>query len=250
MQVRQGFFFHIGRYFTMLSKVFARPEKHKMYFRQLFLEIDNLGVNSVWIVVIISIFIGGIMTIQFAHALSNPLYPSALVGLGTRDTLLLEFSSTMLALIMAGKIGSNITSEIGTMRVTEQIDSLEIMGVNSASYLILPKVVAVVFIFPFLYIMSVFFGLLGGMITGPLVGVITVPEYIDGIQWLFYPYYITFSIIKCLVFGFLVSSVPAYFGYYVQGGALEVGKASTKAVVNTNILILFFDLILTRLLLT
>ncbi len=245
-----GFFFHIGRYFTMLSKVFARPEKHKMYFRQLFLEIDNLGVNSVWIVVIISIFIGGIMTIQFAHALSNPLYPSSLVGLGTRDTLLLEFSSTMLALIMAGKIGSNITSEIGTMRVTEQIDSLEIMGVNSASYLILPKVVAVVFIFPFLYIMSVFFGLLGGMITGPLVGVITIPEYIDGIQWLFYPYYITFSIIKCLVFGFLVSSVPAYFGYYVQGGALEVGKASTKAVVNTNILILFFDLILTRLLLT
>lgn len=248
--MRMGFFFHVGRYFSMLSKVFARPEKLKMYVRQLFLEIDNLGVNSVWIVVIISIFIGGIMTIQFAHALANPLYPNELVGLGTRDTLLLEFSSTMLALIMAGKIGSNITSEIGTMRVTEQIDSLEIMGVNSASYLIFPKIVAVVFIFPFLYIMSVFFGLLGGLITGPLVGVVTATQYIDGIQWIFYPYYITFSIIKCLVFGFLVSSVPAYFGYYVQGGALEVGKASTKAVVNTNILILFFDLLLTRLLLT
>ncbi|WP_340111768.1 MlaE family ABC transporter permease [Maribellus mangrovi] len=245
-----GFFFHIGRYFAMLKRVFARPERHKMYFRQLFLEIDNLGVNSVWIVLIISIFIGGIMTIQFAHAMENPLYPSELVGLGTRDTLILEFSSTMLALIMAGKVGSNITSEIGTMRVTEQIDSLEIMGVNSAGYLILPKIVAVVFIFPFLYMISVFFGLLGGLVTGPLVGVITIPEYIDGIQWLFVPYYITFSIIKCLVFGFLVSSVPAYFGYYVQGGALEVGKASTKAVVNTNILILFFDLILTRLLLT
>jgi phospholipid/cholesterol/gamma-HCH transport system permease protein len=245
-----SFFFHIGRFFVMLKNVFSRPEKHRIYLRQLFYEIENLGVNSVGIVVIISLFIGGIMTIQFAYALANPLYPASLVGLGTRDTLLLEFSSTMLALIMAGKIGSNITSEIGTMRVTEQIDSLEIMGINSASYLILPKIIAVVFIFPFLYILSVFFGLLGGLITGPIANVITVPEYIDGIKWLFEPYYITFSIIKSLFFGFLVASVPAYFGYYVQGGALEVGKASTKAVVNTNILILFFDLVLTRLLLT
>lgn len=245
-----NFFFNVGRYFNMLKRVFARPEKHKMYFRQLFHEIDNLGVNSVGIVIIISIFIGGIMTIQFAYSMANPLYPTTLIGLGTRDTLVLEFSSTMLALIMAGKMGSNITSEIGTMRVTEQIDSLEIMGINSASYLILPKIIAVVFVFPFLYILSVFFGILGGLVTGPLVGVITMPEYIDGIQWLFVPYYVTFSIIKMLVFGFLVASVPAYFGYFVQGGALQVGKASTKAVVNTNILILFFDLILTRLLLT
>jgi phospholipid/cholesterol/gamma-HCH transport system permease protein len=234
----------------MLKRIFARPERHKMYVRQLFHELDTLGVNSVGIVIIISIFIGGIMTIQFAYSMSNPIYPSNLIGLGTRDTLILEFSSTMVALIMAGKIGSNITSEIGTMRVTEQIDSLEIMGINSASYLILPKVVAVVFIFPFLFIMSVFFGLIGGLVTGPVVGVITVPEYLEGIRYLFYPYYVTFSIIKSFVFGFLVASVPAYFGYYVQGGALEVGKASTKAVVNTNILILFFDLILTRLLLT
>jgi len=244
------FFFNIGRYFVMLKRVFSWPEKYKMFFRQLFHEINNLGVISVGIVVIISIFIGGIMVIQFAYSMTNPLYPTELVGLGTRDTLMLEFSSTMLALIMAGKIGSNITSEIGTMRVTEQIDSLEIMGVNSACYLILPKIVAVVFIFPFLYILSVFFGLVGGLFAGPIAGVITVNEYIDGIQYIFVPYYVTFSIIKSLVFGFLVSSVPAYFGYYVQGGALEVGKASTRAVVNTNILILFFDLLLTRLLLT
>ncbi|MCG6188742.1 MlaE family ABC transporter permease [Maribellus maritimus] len=244
------FFFNVGRYFSMLKRVFARPERHKMYIRQLFREIDNLGVNSVGIVIVISVFIGGIMVIQFAYSMSNPLYPSELVGLGTRDTLILEFSSTMLALIMAGKIGSNITSEIGTMRVTEQIDSLEIMGVNSASYLILPKIVAVVFIFPFLFIISVFFGMLGGLLTGPVAGVITVPEYLDGIRYLFYPYYVTFSIIKSLFFGFLVATVPAYFGYYVQGGAFEVGKASTRAVVNTNILILLFDLILTRLLLT
>lgn len=243
-------FFHIGRYFLMLKRVFGRPEKHRIYIKQLFREIDSLGVNSVWIVIIISLFIGGIMTIQFAYSMSNPIYPRTLVGLGTRDTLILEFSSTMIALIMAGKIGSNITSEIGTMRVTEQIDSLEIMGVNSAGYLILPKIVAVVFIFPFLFIISVFFGLIGGLVTGPMVGVISLADYLEGIRFLFYPYYVTFSIIKSLAFGFLVASVPAYFGYYVQGGALEVGKASTTAVVNTNILILLFDLILTRLLLT
>ena len=234
----------------MLKLTMAKPEKHKMYLKQLIYEIENLGVNSVGIVIIISVFIGGIMTIQFSYALMNPLYPSYLIGLATRDTLMLEFSSTMLALIMAGKIGSNITSEIGSMRVTEQIDSLEIMGINSASYLILPKIIAVVFIFPFLYIISVFFGIIGGLVTGPLTGTITLPEYIDGIKTLFVPYYVTFSIIKSLVFGFLVASVPAYFGYYVQGGALDVGKASTQAVVNTNILILFFDLVLTRLLLT
>ena len=244
------FFYHVGRYFIMLKRVFARPERHKMYIRQLFHELDTLGVNSIGIVIIISIFIGGIMTIQFAYSMMNPLYPTTLIGLGTRDTLMLEFSSTMLALILAGKIGSNITSEIGTMRVTEQIDSLEVMGINSASYLILPKIIAVVFIFPFLYILSVFFGLIGGLVTGPLAGVVTAPEYIEGIKWLLEPYYVTFSLIKSLAFGFLVASVPAYFGYYVQGGALEVGKASTKAVVNTNILILLFDLILTRLLLT
>ncbi len=244
------FFFHVGRYFNMLHRVFGRPERLRIYIRQLFHEIDGLGVNSVGIVVIISLFIGGIMTIQFAYSMSNPIYPTTLVGLGTRDTLILEFSSTMLALIMAGKIGSNITSEIGSMKVTEQIDSLEVMGVNSASYLILPKIIAVVFIFPFLFILSVFCGLLGGLFTGPLVGVISVTNYLEGIQYLFEPYYVTFSLIKSLFFGFLVASVPAYFGYYVQGGALEVGKASTKAVVNTNILILLFDLILTRLLLT
>ncbi len=244
------YLFHIGRYFWMLGKVFSRPEKHKMYVRQLFHEIENLGVNSVGIVVIISIFIGGIMTIQFAYNLMNPIFPTYLIGLGTRDVLILEFSSTILALILAGKIGSNITSEIGSMKVTEQIDSLEIMGVNSISYLILPKIVAVVFIFPFLVVLSIFFGLIGGLIVGPFIGVISLTEYIDGIRYLFVPYYVTFSLIKSLFFGFLVASVPAYFGYFVQGGALEVGKASTQAVVNTNILILLFDLILTRLLLT
>jgi phospholipid/cholesterol/gamma-HCH transport system permease protein len=245
-----NFLFHIGRYFWLLRKVFARPEKHKVYIRQLFHEIEALGVNSVGIVVIISLFIGGILTIQLAYNMTNPLFPTYLIGLGTRDTLILEFSSTIMGLIMAGKIGSNITSEIGSMKVTEQIDSLEIMGVNSANFLILPKSVAVVLMFPVLVTLSIFFGLIGGLIVGPSVGVVTVTEYLDGIRYAFEPYYITFTLIKSLFFGFLVASVPAYFGYFVQGGALEVGKASTKAVVNTNILILLFDLILTRLLLT
>jgi phospholipid/cholesterol/gamma-HCH transport system permease protein len=244
------FLFHVGRYFWMLGKVFSRPEKHKIYVRQLFHEIDALGINSIGIVVMISLFIGGILTIQLAYNLMNPLYPKTLIGLGTRDTLILEFSSTIMGLILAGKIGSNITSEIGSMKVTEQIDSLEIMGINSIAYLILPKIIAVVFVMPFLVVMSIFFGLTGGLIVGPMVGVVTVPEYIEGIRYLFVPYYVTFSLIKSLFFAFIIATVPAYFGYFVQGGALEVGKASTKAVVNTNILILLFDLILTRLLLT
>ncbi len=242
------FFFHMGRYFAMLGRVFSRPERTRIYLRKLLLEIESLGINSVGIVAIISIFMGGIITLQVAYNMSNPLLPVYLIGLGNRDTLLLEFSCTIMGLIMAGKIGSNISSEIGSMRVTEQIDALEILGVNSASYLILPKIMAVVFIFPFLFIISVFFGLLGGLFVGPAVGAVSAPDYINGIQYMFEPYYVYFSMIKTLVFGFLVASIPSYFGYYVEGGAFEVGAASTRAVVSTNIMILVFDLILTQLL--
>ena len=242
-------FYQTGRYFTLLLKVFSRPEKHSLYARQTFNEIENLGVKSVGIVAIISIFMGGITTLQVAYNMSNPLLPITLIGLGNRDTLILEFSSTIMALIMAGKIGANITSEIGSMKVTEQVDSLEIMGVNSAGFLILPKIIAVVFIFPFLYILSVFFGIIGGLIVGPAVGAVTATDYLSGVQYAFTPYYVTFSLIKCLVFGFLIASIAAYFGYTVEGGAFDVGKASTRAVVNTNILILVWDLILTQLLL-
>lgn len=238
-----------GRYFALLYRVFSRPEKHSIYVRQTFSEIDNLGVKSVGIVAVISIFMGGIMTLQVAANMMNPLLPTTLIGLGNRDSLILEFSSTIMALILAGKIGANITSEIGSMKVTEQIDSLEIMGVNSASYLILPKLIAVVFMFPFLYILSVFFGLIGGLVVGPAVGAVSAADYLNGIQYAFQPYYVTFSLIKCLFFGFLIASVAAFFGYTVEGGAFDVGTASTRAVVNTNILILVFDLILTQLLL-
>ena len=241
-------FNEIGSYFLLMYRVFSRPEKSRIYWRQLLLEIEKLGINSLAIVAIISVFMGGIITLQLTYNMSNPLMPSYLIGLGNRDTLSLEFSCTVLSLMMAGKVGSNIASEIGSMRVTEQIDSLELMGVNSAAFLILPKIVAVVLMSPILFILSVFCGIIGGLIAGPLSGVVTVAQYMGGIRTMFVPFYVTFSILKTLVFGFLIATVPAFQGFYVQGGALEVGKASTRSVVSTSILILFFDLILTQLL--
>ena len=243
-----GVIYHIGQYFLLMARVFKKPEKNSLYFHQLVLEIEKLGIHSVGIVAIISVFMGGIITLQLTYNMVSPLMPNYIIGLGNRDTLILEFSSTVLSLMLAGKVGSNIASELGSMRVTEQIDSMEIMGVNSASYLILPKIIAVVFMSPLLFIISVTCGIFGGLITGPLSGVVTVATYITGITTMFVPFYVYFSIIKTLAFGFLIATVPAYLGYYVQGGALEVGRASTKAVVNTSILILFFDLVLTQLL--
>ncbi len=239
---------HIGQYFLLLVRVFKKPEKHSIYLHQLILEIEKLGINTVGIVAIISVFMGGIITLQLTYNMVSPLMPSYIIGLGNRDTLILEFSSTVLSLMLAGKVGSNIASELGSMRVTEQIDSMEIMGVNSASFLILPKIIAVVFMSPILFIISVSCGIFGGLITGPLSGSVTVATYLNGVTTMFVPFYVSFSMIKTLVFGFLIATVPAYLGYYVQGGALEVGRASTKSVVNTSILILFFDLILTQLL--
>jgi len=239
---------HIGQYFLLLVRVFKKPEKHSIYLHQLILEIEKLGINTVGIVAVISVFMGGIITLQLTYNMVSPLMPSYIIGLGNRDTLILEFSSTVLSLMLAGKVGSNIASELGSMRVTEQIDSMEIMGVNSASFLILPKIIAVVFMSPILFIISVSCGIFGGLITGPLSGSVTVATYLNGVTTMFVPFYVSFSMIKTLVFGFLIATVPAYLGYYVQGGALEVGRASTKSVVNTSILILFFDLILTQLL--
>ncbi len=241
-------FSEIGSYFLLLNRVFSRPERISIYWRQLLLEIEKLGIQSIGIVAIISVFMGGIITLQLTYNMTNPLMPTYIIGLGNRDTLILEFSCTVLSLMLAGKVGSNIASEIGSMRVTEQIDSLELMGVNSASFLILPKTIAVVFMSPVLFILSVFCGIIGGLIAGPISGVVTVAEYMGGITTTFVPFFVTFSIIKTLVFGFLIATVPAYQGYNVQGGALEVGRASTRSVVNTSILILFFDLVLTQLL--
>jgi len=242
--------YHIGNYFILLSKVFAKPEKGNIYYRQIIREIISLGVNSVAIVVIISTFMGAVITLQTAYNTENPLFPSYLIGLGCRDSIILEFSSTMVALILAGKVGSNIASELGTMRVTEQIDALEIMGVNSASYLILPKIIAAVLFNPLLTLISIIVGVFGGWVAGTVTGVVTSEDFIYGIQYAFIPYYITYSLIKTIFFAFIITSVSAYHGYYVEGGALEVGKSSTRAVVYSSVVILLFNVILTQLLLS
>jgi len=238
-----------GGYVLLMKRVLVQPDRWRMFFRQFPKELEKLGLQSLPIVIIISVFIGAIMTIQTTLNSSNPLLPTYTTGLVTRDTLLLEFSSTIMCLILAGKVGSNIASEIGTMRITEQIDALEIMGVNSANFLILPKITAFVVMMPFLVIFSMALGLIGGYCVGLLTDIITTANYLAGIQYAFVPYYVFYSLLKSLVFAFLISSVSAFYGYYANGGALDVGKASTNAVVNSSILILFFNLLITNLML-
>lgn len=239
-----------GRYFMLLKKVFSRPEKTSVYLKQTMFELFNLGFNSVGIITIISFFMGAVIVLQAAYNTENPIYPSYLIGLSCRDMLLLEFSSTVTGLILAGKVGSSIASEIGTMRVTEQIDALEMMGVNSASYLILPKIIATLLFNPLLTLLSIVVGILGGWLAGVTAGVITSEDYIYGIQYAFIPYYVTYALVKTLIFAFIITSISSFQGYYVDGGSLEVGQASTKAVVFSSVLILLFNVILTQTLLS
>lgn len=238
-----------GRYWIFMAQVFRTPDKVKEFFKRLIFEMNKLGVDSIPLVIIISLFIGAVITIQMTINIVSPLIPSYSTGLATREILLLEFSSTMMCLILAGKVGSNIASEIGTMRVTEQIDALDIMGINSANFVVLPKIVGFVLFVPVLCILSMFMGLVGGWIISEFTSMISVEDYVYGIQSFFNEWYVWYGIIKTVVFAYIISSVSSYYGYYVKGGALEVGKASTKSVVSSSILILFFDVILTKLLL-
>lgn len=240
---------HFGEYWILMARVFRLPDSHRMFWRQFSRELEKQGLQSLPIVIVISLFIGAILTIQAKINTENPFLPTYIVGLLTRETLLLEFSSTILCLILAGKVGSNIASEIGSMRITEQIDAMEIMGVNSANYLILPKILAFMFMMPMLVILSTTIGLVGGWAVGAFTDIITVADYLVGVQYAFNPYFVWYGIIKSLFFAFVITSLSAYYGYSVHGGALEVGKASTNAVVNSNIIILLLDLVLSRLLL-
>jgi len=244
-----NFFTIFGRYIILMGRVFSKPENTKIYLKQTIREMEILGLNSVGIVIIISIFIGAVITLQTRYNLESSWIPLYLIGLTARDTLLLEFSSTMVGLILAGKVGSNIASEIGTMRITEQIDALEMMGINSASYLILPKIVATMLFNPFLTLISMVVGLIGGWLAAVTTGALSSTDYIYGIQYLFIPFYITYALVKTVVYAFIITSVSAFYGYYVQGGALEVGRASTRGVVYSSILILLADLVLTQLML-
>lgn len=238
-----------GKYCNFIRRAFSIPEKWSVFGRRTFQEISKLGVDSIPLVIIISVFIGAVCTIQMKLNTSNPLMPAYSVGLATRDIVLLEFSNSILCLILAGKVGSNIASEIGTMRVTEQIDALEIMGVNSVSYLVLPKIVAFVGFMPVLSVFCIGTSLLGGYFVALFTDMISVTRYVYGIQAFFNEWYIWYGLIKSLVFAYIIASVASFFGYFVKGGALQVGKASTNAVVSSSILILLFDVLLTKLLL-
>ncbi len=238
-----------GRYCLFMRRVFSIPDKFSVFMRRTVGEVSKLGVDSIPLVLIISLFIGAVIAIQMQLNISSPLIPAYSVGLATRDIVLLEFSNSILCLILAGKVGSNIASEIGTMRVTEQIDALEIMGVNSSNFLVLPKIIAFVCFMPVLVVLCMGTSLIGGYLVALLTDIITVSRYVYGLQALFTEWYVWYALIKSLVFAFIIASVSSYYGYYVKGGALDVGKSSTNGVVSSSILILLFDVILTKLLL-
>lgn len=239
----------IGRYFLMLKEVFNKPTKWSVMRNLIFKEVDDLIIDSLGIVSFISFFVGGVVAIQTALNLTNPLIPKYLIGFATRQSVILEFAPTFISIIMAGKMGSFITSSIGTMRVTEQIDALEVMGVNSLNYLVFPKIIASL-LYPFVIGISMFLGILGGWIAGVYGGFATADEFIQGLQSEFIPFHIVYAFIKTILFAFLLSTIPSFHGYYMKGGALEVGKASTVSFVWTSVMIILVNYILTQLLLS
>ena len=237
-----------GRFLILMGRTFSVPERFRMFWKQYVKEMAQLGVNSIGIVLLISFFIGAVICIQMKLNIQSPWMPRWVSGYTTREILLLEFSSSIMCLILAGKVGSNIASELGTMRVTQQIDALEIMGVNSASYLILPKIMGMLTIMPFLVIFSSATGILGAYATAYVGHVLPPDDLTLGLQHSFKSWFVWMSIIKSEFFAFIISSVPAFCGYTVEGGSVNVGKSSTDAVVSSSVLILFSDVFLTQLL--
>lgn len=241
---------HIGKYFMMLGQVFRRPQRARVFRDALARELEELGLKSIGIIAFISFFIGGVIALQTALNISDPMIPKMLIGFATKRSIILEFAPTFCSIILAGKVGSYITSAIGTMRVTEQIDALEIMGVNSLNYLVLPKIIATILFYPFLIILGMFLGIYGGWAAGYLTQMFYEADFIMGIQFDFQPYLIFYAIVKTIVFAFIIATVPSYHGYYVKGGSLEVGKASTQSVVWTIVVIVVTNYFLTQMMLT
>jgi phospholipid/cholesterol/gamma-HCH transport system permease protein len=238
----------IGSYFLMLGTVFSRPTKGSVLRELIYKEIDELVINSLGIVAFISFFVGGVVAIQTALNIDNPIIPDYLVGFATRQSIILEFAPTFISIIMAGKMGSFITSSIGSMRVTEQIDALEVMGINSLNYLVFPKIIALLF-YPFVIAIAMFLGIVGGWVAGVYGGYSTSEAFIRGLQNDFIIFHVIYAFIKTFVFAFILATVPSWQGYYMKGGALEVGKASTNAFVWTSVLIILTNFIITSLLL-
>lgn len=239
----------IGEYFLMIKGVFSRMTKGSVMRKLIFQEIDDLIISSMGIVIFISFFIGGVVTIQTALNLNNPLIPKSLIGFTARQSIILEFSPTFVSIIMAGKVGSYITSSIGTMRVTEQIDALEVMGINSVNYLIFPKIIAML-LYPLVIAISMFMGIMGAYLAGTMGGFVASDQFLSGLQNDFIPYQLLYAFIKTFIFGLILATVPAYHGYYMRGGALEVGQASTTSFVWTSVLLILMNYLLTQLLLS
>ncbi len=240
----------IGAYLILMRRVFSKPEKASVFRHQFIVEGHNLGIDSLGIVAIISVFMGAVVAIQTAFNIDSPLIPDWTVGFTTRQSVILEFSPTIISLFLAGKVGSRIASEIGTMRVTEQIDALEIMGVNSAAYLIFPKIVASIVVNPLLVIISMFLSIFGGFLATIFTGLGTSVSFIEGLQLDFRLFDVFYALVKTVVFAFLIASISSFHAYVMKGGALEVGRASTRAVVFSSIAIIVFNLILTQILLS
>ncbi len=240
---------NIGQYFIMIREAFGRMTKRKVLYHLTFKEINDLIIDSLWIVCFLSFFIGGVLTIQTSLNLSNPLIPKSLIGFTTKQGIILEFSPTFVSIVMAGKIGSFITSSIGTMRVTEQIDALEVMGINSINYLVLPKIIAML-CYPFLIAISMFIGIFGGYITGIIGSYVSGEDFLLGLEYDFEAFQLVYAFIKSFFFGLVLATVPAYYGYYVKGGSLEVGKASTASFVWTCVILILINYVLTQLLLS
>jgi phospholipid/cholesterol/gamma-HCH transport system permease protein len=242
-------FTHIGKYLLMLKGMFSKPENPKLYWKEFMHQCSEIGVGSLGIVVIISFFMGAVSALQAVYQIVNPLISKTIIPQIVRDTVILEFAPTLICIVLAGVIGSKIASELGNMRVSEQIDALEIMGINSKTYLVMPKIGAAIVMIPMLVILSMVLGIAGGRITAVASGVVSAETYDRGLIELFLPYNVFFAMMKAYTFSFIISSVPAYFGYNVSGGSLEIGRSSTKSVVVSCVLILVADYILAQLLL-
>lgn len=239
---------NIGVYFLMIKDMFRKPTKWSVMKDLILKDVDDLIINSLGIVAFISFFVGGVVAIQTSLNISNPLIPKYLVGFATRQSIILEFAPTFISIIMAGKVGSFITSSIGTMRVTEQIDALEVMGINSLNYLVFPKFIALT-LYPFVISIAMFLGILGGLIACVYGGYGTYEDYIQGVQLDFITFHMVYAFIKTLVFAFILATIPSFYGYYMRGGALEVGKASTTSFVWTSVVIILLNYLITSLLL-
>jgi phospholipid/cholesterol/gamma-HCH transport system permease protein len=244
-----NFFTHLGRYLLMIKGMFSKPENSRLYWKELMHQCNEIGVRSIGIVVIISVFLGAVTTVQTAYQLVTPLIPKTVIAVIVRDNIILELAPTLICVVLAGVVGSRIASELGNMRISEQIDALEIMGINTKTYLILPKIVAALIVVPCLVIVAAVLGIWGGKVAGELSGILPPEIYNQGLLEDFIPYNVFFAMSKAYTYAFIISSIPAYYGYHVQGGSLEIGRAGTKSVIVSCILILLADYALAAILL-